>query len=101
MRADIDRRPLQVIDHHRGRPATTLWRILAREIDRVRVRFEPLTGRTHQLRLHAAAGLGLPIIGDPLYGEGGPARLMLHASALSFREPRTGRRVSFQSPAPF
>lgn len=101
MRADLERRPLQIIDHEHGRAAVTLWQVLAREVDRVRVRFEPLTGRTHQLRLHAAAGLGLPIIGDVLYGGEPAQRLMLHAASLSFREPRTGRRVEFHSPAPF
>jgi tRNA pseudouridine32 synthase / 23S rRNA pseudouridine746 synthase len=101
MRADIENRPVQIIDHAHGRESVTNWQILSREIDRVRIRFDPLTGRTHQLRLHAAAGLERPIIGDVLYG-GEPAdRLMLHAATLSFLEPGTKRRVSFESPSPF
>jgi tRNA pseudouridine32 synthase/23S rRNA pseudouridine746 synthase len=101
VRPDLDRRPVQIIDSASGREAITLWRVLARETDRARLRLEPRTGRTHQLRLHAAAGLRLPIIGDPLYGGEPAARLMLHAAELSFREPRTGRRVDFASPPPF
>ena len=101
LRADIDHRPLQVVDHRRGREAATRWRVLLREADRLRVRFEPVTGRTHQLRVHAAAGLARPIIGDVLYGGEPAERLMLHAAALSFLEPGTRRRVSFESPPPF
>jgi tRNA pseudouridine32 synthase/23S rRNA pseudouridine746 synthase len=101
IRADIHNRPYQVIDFDRGRPAITDWQLLAREIDRVRIRLLPLTGRTHQLRLHAAAGLGLPIIGDALYAGQPAERLMLHASELGFLEPGTPRRVDFTSQAPF
>ncbi len=68
-------RPFRVVDEARGQPATTRWRVLAREIDRTRVEFEPLTGRTHQLRVHSALpaprGLGHAIVGDVLYGEEG------------------------------
>ncbi len=102
LRADITRRPLQVVDREQGRAAVTRWRVLAREIDRARVLFEPLTGRTHQIRVHAAAGFGAPIVGDVLYGSGRPGeRLMLHAAGLSFREPGSERRVEFRSDAPF
>lgn len=101
MRADIENRPVQVIDHERGRPALTRWRVMSHEVDRVRVRFEPQTGRTHQLRLHAAAALKRPIIGDGLYGGEPAERLMLHAAELSFLEPGARRRVEFVSPAPF
>lgn len=101
LRADLDHRPFQIVDPDRGRAATTRWRLLAREIDRYRILFEPLTGRTHQLRVHAAAGLRRPILGDTLYG-GPPAdRLMLHASRLSFLDPTTRARVEFESPPPF
>lgn len=97
MRADLDNRPMQVIDHARGSAAATRWRVLAREVDRTRVRFEPVTGRTHQLRLHARAGLGHPIVGDPLYGTGGAGRLMLHATYLAFPGPDGARRLEFES----
>jgi tRNA pseudouridine32 synthase / 23S rRNA pseudouridine746 synthase len=101
MRADIDNRPMQIIDRIDGREAITRYRILAREPGRLRVRFEPLTGRTHQLRLHAAAGLQRPIIGDVLYGGEPAERLMLHAAALSFLEPGTDRRIDLACPTPF
>lgn len=101
MRGDLERRPLQVIDPVNGREAVTRWRILAREVDRLRMRFDPLTGRTHQLRVHAASGLGHPILGDELYGGPEAPRLMLHAASLSFLEPGTGRRVEFVSTPPF
>jgi tRNA pseudouridine32 synthase / 23S rRNA pseudouridine746 synthase len=101
LRGDLERRPLQVVDVENGREAITRWRVLGREIDRVRIRFEPLTGRTHQLRVHAARGLGRPIIGDELYGGMEAPRLMLHAATLSFLEPGTARRVEFSCAPPF
>lgn len=104
IRLDIDRRPFQIVDHVHGREALTRYRVLSREIDRTRVEFTPVTGRTHQLRVHASAGLSCPIVGDALYGRGvgvGGERLMLHASFLAFMDPGTGRRVEFESPAPF
>jgi tRNA pseudouridine32 synthase/23S rRNA pseudouridine746 synthase len=101
VRADLKNRPVQIVDLEHGRPSLTRWRVLAREIDRVRIAFEPLTGRTHQLRVHAAAGLSRPILGDTLYGGEPAERLMLHAAALSFVEPGTSRRVRFMSPTPF
>ncbi|MEZ4369117.1 MAG: hypothetical protein R2939_22960 [Kofleriaceae bacterium] len=64
----------------------------------------PLTGRTHQLRVHAAhpRGLGVPIVGDRLYGDGEVApRLLLHAEALALAHPRTGAPLALRSPAPF
>ncbi len=101
MRGDLEQRPLQIVDPVNGREAVTAWRVLSREIDRIRVRFEPLTGRTHQLRVHAASGLGHPIVGDELYGGPEASRLMLHAATLSFLEPGSQRRVEFASAAPF
>lgn len=110
LRPDIDNRPHQIVDFVHGREAVTRYRVLAREIDRTRVEFEPLTGRTHQLRVHAAlprtlpdghlGGLGCPIVGDVLYGTPG-GRLMLHASRLELLDPGTGSRLRFESPAPF
>lgn len=103
IRADIERRPYQVHDPVHGREAVTRWRVMSREVDRTRVRFEPVTGRTHQIRVHAAhaEGLGRAIVGDVLYGEGGAERLMLHASELAFRDPESGERVKFVSQVPF
>lgn len=71
------------------------------EVEATRVEFEPLTGRSHQLRLHAAAGLGSPIVGDPLYGGLPAGRLMLHATGLSFSPPGSPARARWTSPAPF
>jgi tRNA pseudouridine32 synthase / 23S rRNA pseudouridine746 synthase len=101
IRPDIENRPYQIVDHTHGRPSLTRYRVLAREIDRTRVEFTPITGRSHQLRVHAALGLNCPIVGDVLYGDGEGERLMLHAAELGFREPGTGRWVLVKSPAPF
>lgn len=103
IRPDIDRRPIQIVDHIHGKASTTLFRVLSRETDRTRVEFEPITGRTHQLRVHAAkprdeGGMGHPIVGDVLYAPPPhEARLMLHASFLAFMDPATGRRVEIES----
>jgi len=108
---DLDDRPRQLVDRTRGKPARTRWRVLAREGPRTRVALEPETGRTHQLRLHAAhsEGLGAAIVGDRLYGFGfgsegfgfGGERLMLHAAQLELVHPRTGARLRLESPVPF
>lgn len=102
LRVDLDDRPRQIYDPVHGKSAVTEWHVLARSGERTRVAFFPLTGRTHQLRVHAAhpLGLGAPIVGDRLYGYE-EARLHLHAESLSFRHPKTGQRVSFERPAPF
>jgi tRNA pseudouridine32 synthase/23S rRNA pseudouridine746 synthase len=97
---DWPRRPRQRV-HPSGRPALTRWRVLAREPAATRLALEPLTGRSHQLRVHCAH-LGHPILGDPLYGELDAApRLQLHASRLGFRHPDGGAPVVFESAAPF
>ncbi|MFP2925760.1 pseudouridine synthase [Pyxidicoccus sp. 3LG] len=102
MRVDLDDRPRQIHDPVHGKPAVTEWRVLQRAGGRTRVALFPHTGRTHQLRVHAAhpLGLGAPIIGDRLYGHPG-GRLLLHAEALSFEHPGTKQFVTFKSPAPF
>lgn len=102
MRVDLHDRPRQIHDPVHGRPAVTEWHILERAGERTRVAFFPLTGRTHQLRVHAAhpLGLGAPIVGDRLYGREAD-RLHLHAESLSFQHSRTGQRVTFERPAPF
>jgi tRNA pseudouridine32 synthase/23S rRNA pseudouridine746 synthase len=102
MRADIGDRPRQIHDPLQGKSAVTDWVVEERMAERTRVALFPRTGRTHQLRVHAAhpLGLGSPIVGDRLYGHVG-GRLMLHAEALEFRHPQTGQSIRFESPAPF
>ena len=109
---DPERRPMQMIDHERGRAAVTRWEVMAREtIDReegampvTRLRLMPLTGRSHQLRLHLAF-FGHPILGDAFYAEDeifeAAPRLQLHAETLALRHPSGGARVSFTDPTPF
>jgi tRNA pseudouridine32 synthase/23S rRNA pseudouridine746 synthase len=102
MRVDLHDRPRQIHDPLHGKPAVTQWQVLERRGERTRVALFPLTGRTHQLRVHAAhpLGLGAPIVGDRLYGHEGE-RLLLHAESLSFTHPHTGQRLCFERPAPF
>jgi tRNA pseudouridine32 synthase/23S rRNA pseudouridine746 synthase len=102
LRVDLEARPRQIPDAVYGRPALTEWRVLERAGARTRVALFPRTGRTHQLRVHTAhpLGLGVPIVGDRLYGRPGD-RLLLHAEQLSFVHPHTGARLSFESRAPF
>lgn len=102
LRPDFLDRPRQIVDEVNGKPATTLYRVLGRTASQTRVEFQPLTGRTHQLRVHAAHPLGLhnPIIGDELYGEKNE-RLFLHSQAIEFVHPANGNRLSFSCKAPF
>jgi tRNA pseudouridine32 synthase/23S rRNA pseudouridine746 synthase len=102
--ADWPRRPLQKVDAAEGRPSTTRWHVLAHEGPNARLALEPVTGRTHQLRVHLQA-IGHPILGDALYA---PApvlaqafRLLLHASRLQLPHPATGEALAFDSPSPF
>ena len=82
----------------KGKPAFSRWEVIERVNGRAMVAFFPRTGRTHQLRVHAAEGLGLPILGDPVYGKGGPA-VMLHAAELIV--PREGKpEVKAEAPLP-
>ncbi len=102
LRVDLNDRPRQIVCFTHGKPAITHWQVIAREAHTTRVYFYPHTGRTHQLRLHAAhqAGLNAPIMGDELYGEA-LERLLLHAEKLCFDHPATGRRIELTAPAPF
>ncbi|MCD9087953.1 RluA family pseudouridine synthase [Stenotrophomonas sp. SY1] len=99
---DWPNRPRQMVDFERGKPALTRWRVLARDVEaqRTRVELEPVTGRSHQLRLHMAS-LGHPIIGDVLYGAEPAARVQLHACRLQFVHPVSGEVVGFVSESPF
>jgi tRNA pseudouridine32 synthase/23S rRNA pseudouridine746 synthase len=73
----------RMIPAKKGKPALTEWRVIAESGGRALVEFRPVTGRTHQLRVHAASGIGIPLLGDPVYGDGkGAWRTMLHAVAL-------------------
>ncbi len=102
MRGDQTDRPRQIVDAVHGKVAATRWQVLERRDGTTRVALWPLTGRTHQLRVHAAhpEGLNAPVVGDRLYGREGP-RLMLHAAALAFAHPSKGERLAFECPAPF
>ena len=73
----------RMIPAKKGKPAVTEWRVVAEEGGRALVEFRPITGRTHQLRVHCASGIGIPLLGDPVYGDGkGAWRTMLHAVEL-------------------
>ena len=100
---DWPNRPRQMVCHDRGRPAQTDWRLLKDEGDTARVRLQPRTGRSHQLRVHMLS-LGHPILGDPFYATG-PARaydrLMLHSEELRFNHPQGGKSVKVRAAAPF
>ena len=102
LRVDLDNRPYQIICYKHGRPAVTDWEVVERTRHRTKIYFYPLTGRTHQLRVHAAhpAGLGCPIVGDDLYGTKAD-RLHLHAEYLEFVHPADGRKVKVTAAVPF
>lgn len=101
---DWPNRPKQMVDLENGRPAQTDWRVIRANDTETRVSLSPITGRSHQLRVHMLS-LGHPILGDPLYAEG-PARddyprLMLHAESLRIRHPDGGVSHTFKAPVPF
>ena len=102
--ADWPNRPRQQVDHASGRAALTRWRVLSRDPVNAttRVELEPVTGRTHQLRVHLQA-IGHAIVGDPLYGPGSRPtnRLHLHATRLDLVHPANGRELAMMSPPPF
>ena len=103
-RLDPDNRPYQIYDEEHGKMGETLYRVIERNKNQTRVEFTPITGRTHQLRLHAAhhKGLGCPIHGDSLYGTGKDGdKMLLHATTLEFAHPITMEKLSFYSPPPF
>jgi tRNA pseudouridine32 synthase/23S rRNA pseudouridine746 synthase len=101
---DPARPPRYRIDQDAGRPSQTGWRVLEQFGDRARLDVEPITGRSHQIRLHLAT-LGHPILGDPLYADDETRwlapRLLLHATLLAVTHPADGRRVEWRSECPF
>lgn len=99
---DWPNRPRQIVDFALGKPALTRWRVLERDAvaGRTRVALEPVTGRSHQLRVHMAS-LGHPIVGDVFYGAAPADRVALHACELAFVHPQSGQPMRLLSPAPF
>ena len=97
IRPDIDDRPRQRVDEESGKPAITRYCVLERKDGVTRIALEPLTGRTHQLRVHCShqRGLNCPIVGDRLYGRSAQ-RLMLHAANITFMHPTTGQPLSLE-----
>ena len=99
---DWPHRPLRIIDAERGKPSQTRWRVLAHDTaaNTTRVELEPVTGRSHQLRVHLKA-LGHPILGDALYApetvQAAAPRLLLHACALHFTHPANCIAMQFES----
>ena len=99
---DWPNRPRQKVDFTLGKPSLTRYRLLAHDAatDTSRIELEPLTGRTHQLRVHLAA-IGHPIAGDALYGGDASGRLLLHACSLSFAHPLSGEPLTTVCEPPF
>jgi tRNA pseudouridine32 synthase/23S rRNA pseudouridine746 synthase len=102
---DWPNRPRQMVSHELGKPSLTRFRVLSRDPARnaTVVELEPVTGRSHQLRVHLAA-LGHPILGDDLYAgsaAGRATRLLLHAAEIAFPHPADGQPAIFRCPAPF
>ena len=96
---DFEHRPMQRVDYEEGKESITQYRFVGEN----RVLLYPLTGRTHQLRIHCAHpdGLNNPILGDPLYGNTPAERMYLHAQRLTFTHPFTGEKIEIISEAPF
>ena len=106
LRKDMEHPPRHLVDHVQGKSAQTRWSVEGRASDpkRTMLRFEPRTGRTHQLRIHACV-LGHPILGDDLYAPPEVVsmsdRLMLHAAELVVTHPNSGERITLTAPVPF
>lgn len=102
LRLDIDDRPRQMVCFEHGKSSRTQWKVISRIDGKTKVQFHPITGRTHQLRVHAAHkdGLNTPIMGDDLYGKKGE-RLFLHAERLEFTHPVSGELMEIEVKAKF
>lgn len=101
---DWPNRPLQKVDHEIGKPSRTLYETLSIQNGHARLKLTPLTGRSHQLRVHLAS-IGHPILGDEFYAAGealaARPRLALHAARLAFIHPATDERMEFEASCPF
>ncbi len=93
----------RMIPARKGKPAVTHWRVVGESGGRALVEFRPETGRTHQIRVHAASGIGVPLLGDPVYGDGkGAPRTMLHAAGIALaREGKPPIAATAPLPADF
>ncbi len=104
IRCDWQFRPLQMVDFLYGKPSHTQWQLLQQNRNHFKVELSPVTGRSHQLRLHMKM-IGHPILGDNLYADNdtlnASPRLMLHAKILEFTHPETQSWLSFNSPSGF
>ncbi|WP_233898004.1 RluA family pseudouridine synthase [Tenacibaculum piscium] len=102
LRVDLEDRPRQLVCYEHGKTAKTNWEVVERKNGKTKISFYPISGRTHQLRVHAAHSLGLntPILGDDLYGKKSD-RLYLHSDTLSFYHPITKEKIIFLKKAPF
>lgn len=101
LRPDIDDRPRQMVDFVHGKRAITSYEVISEQSGQTLIALHPMTGRTHQLRVHCAhpEGLNTPIVGDRLYGKSSE-RLCLHAQRITFRHPVTGKQMTFNTPMP-
>lgn len=100
---DWPNRPLQHVDHEKGKPSVTDWKVMKYEEHATRVRLLPQTGRSHQLRVHMLE-IGHPILGDEFYAKGealDAPRLMLHAESLRLNHPDGGKGMTFKAKCPF
>ena len=104
LRCDWPNRPLQMVDHDLGKKALTRWRVLERLDEVSRLELSPVTGRSHQLRVHCLS-MGHPILGDRFYAPpeviAKSKRLCLHAEILELELPVSGQRMTFNAPCPF
>ncbi|WP_333780804.1 RluA family pseudouridine synthase [Tenacibaculum pacificus] len=102
LRVDLDDRPRQLVCYEYGKPTKTNWEVIERKEGKTKIYFYPISGRTHQLRVHASHSLGLntPIVGDDLYGKKSK-RLHLHSDTLVFLHPITKKKMYFNKKSEF